>query len=341
MPLIRPDLPPTSLLNTDGSPQFGVYRAPFPEVDLDRAKVPGWLGPLSLWRRKEWHHYAIVSPELFVTLAVVEARYLQTAWLQVVDRTTGERFEHKRQAPTLGLSLARSLWDEHTLLRSRGFFLDAHAHLESGEHRLKLSVAARGGLPPVRAELHLDARVEPLAVVLPVGRGRAMYSHKVPLPASGWVEVGDRKSALDPAHATAILDIHKAHYPRHTWWKWATFAGRAADGRRVAVNLTHNLNPREDQWTENAVWIEDRVYRLGPASFQVGRRGTPWQLHTDDGLDLSFTPAGERAENLRLGLVRSVFRQPYGSFSGVIPSPEGPLALWEGFGLCEDHDARW
>ena len=47
----------------------------------------------------------------------------------------------------------------------------------------------------------------------------------------------------------------------------------------------------------------------------------------------------ERHENLLL--VRSDYRQPFGTFAGALPSPGGPLALAEGWGVMERHSARW
>ena len=44
----------------------------------------------------------------------------------------------------------------------------------------------------------------------------------------------------------------------------------------------------------------------------------------------------ERSEN-RL-LIRSRYRQPFGTFSGRLP---GGIELGEGYGVMEDHDVWW
>ena len=49
---------------------------------------------------------------------------------------------------------------------------------------------------------------------------------------------------------------------------------------------------------------------------------------------------------MSLGLVRSRYEQPFGTFRGVLPSsldgrlPSG-LELAEGYGVMEDHDVSW
>ena len=68
----------------------------------------------------------------------------------------------------------------------------------------------------------------------------------------------------------------------------------------------------------------------------------PWKLTTTDGAaDLTFTPTGERAESIRLGLVRSCFHQPNGTFSGTVKVEGETVELKDLFGVCEDHDALW
>lgn len=68
----------------------------------------------------------------------------------------------------------------------------------------------------------------------------------------------------------------------------------------------------------------------------------------DDGLTTISSPAGGRltlAEQARRsrenrtagGLVRSVYAQPFGTFSGGVET----IGLTLGWGVCERHRARW
>ena len=344
------DPTPDRLVDERGHVRFGVFNAPLPDVDVAESRF-GWLGlpaPRIVrdLRLKQWQHFVLVTPELLVTLAVVDAGYLRTGWVQVVERE--RRFEHARKGPRLDARVARALWDDTTHLRARGFEIAIANHLSAGEHRLRLAVDAGDAGPAVAGELvaHHDlARVAPLVVSLPVGTGRAMYSHKVPLPVSGELRVGERRYAIDPTESSLILDIHKAHYPRRTWWKWATFAGRDARGRHVGLNLTENMASAVTPRSENALWVDGRCVRLSHPTFTFdrGRIRDPWRLTTHHGeVDLSFRPAGGRAERLDLGLVRSHFDQLYGTFHGAVTLGDGTRVEVEGLrGVCEDHDARW
>ena len=347
------DLQPTppNLVSDDGTVVFGLFETPFRGLDLDRARLacmglrlPGLYNKLRL---KRWQHFALVLPDLMVGVAVVDTGYLAVSWCSMVDRTDNGHREHHRQGPLLRRRVPKTLWDDHCFLHAKGYAVDVHNHLDAGRHVLKLDIQGAGNLPAVRGELELlhDLEaIQPIVVSLPVGPNRAMYSHKVPLPLQGWLQVGDERREVRADEATAIVDVHAAHYPRHTWWRWATGCGRDGGGRRIAFNLTHNVNLQEDRWTENGVWVDGRLHPLGPVRFTFDPQDimAPWHLETTDGAaKLRFVPGGERCEDLNLGLVVSRFHQPWGRFEGQLRVAGETIQVDDLFGVCEDHDARW
>lgn len=340
---------PEHLVDAHGRPRIGVFDGPPRTADLQDARVRsgGFTlpGPLARLRLKQWQHVALITPSTFVGLAIVDIGFLRTSWCHVVERASGRCFEHARKGPFLDLRVAPDLWDDRCHARARGYAVTIENRLTAGEHRIAIDVT--GGAPSVSAALrcpHDLVADEPLVVSLPVGEGRAMYSLKAALPLEGTLRVDGREQELDPTTCFAIWDVHKAHYPRRTFWNWATFAGRDSAGRRVALNLTRNVNEDDATWNENAVWLDGRVEHLGPATFRfdAARPLEPWRVGTTDGaVDLVFRPQGERREDLRVGVVESVFRQPYGIFEGTLRHG-GDLVTVEGaFGVCEDHHAVW
>jgi hypothetical protein len=97
---------------------------------------------------------------------------------------------------------------------------------------------------------------------------------------------------------------------------------------------------------ENAVFVEGITHSLGGVVFELPEhpeRGT-WRIQSREAgeLDLEFQPLGARKQELDLGLVRSRFVQPYGTFRGRVQPPGGPAVSVERvFGVVEDHDALW
>lgn len=307
--------------------------------------------PSSRWwarfRLKEWSHFAIVSDEMLLTMAVVDAKYMQLAWCQHVDRRSGHRFEERRQTPFLSAGISEDLWSDRSFARARGLSLELVDRLDEGHHLIRARVASRAGHPElvadVRAEHDLRANA-PLVVALPVGNEGVMYSHKSVLPAGGTVHVGQERLSLDPDRTFAILDFHKAQYPHHTWWRWATFAARDRQGRLIGLNATHNLVEDDARYNENAFWCDGALHPLGPLRFRVDpeRLNDPWEITTLDGrVRLIFRPEGRRHEDLDLGLLRSQFSQCYGAFSGEVQTEDDLHRIEDAYGLAEVHDSLW
>jgi hypothetical protein len=348
--VITPTPAPDSPVDSAGRIRPGVFNTPFRRVNMHEAelrkagmRMPARLADLRL---KEWHHQCVLLDELLLSFAVVDAKFLWTSWVHVAERD-GEHFEHARKGPKYDAGVGGSLWDESSWLRASGYEVVIDSALDRGEHRVRIVVDPRGKSPAVKADLRcihdLDA-IQPLVVVLPVGRNRGMYSHKVPLPVEGTVTVGDRTYTADPATAVAILDVHKAHYPHRTFWNWATCAGHLADGRAAGLNLTRNVNRDDARYNENALWLDGRLHSLGPARFEFDSHDllAPWRLGTDDdAVELTFVPHGERKENTNLGVVRSSFHQPYGTFSGTVKAAGETVRFDDLWGVCEDHQAAW
>ena len=332
-------IPPERVVSATGVPTFGTWTAPLREVGLRRAAVPGWPGPLGRLRLKQWEHWLVVCPTHAITFAVVDAAFTRLVWVQVIDRASGQRTEHRREGPLVSASLTDALFDGHSRGRSGTVSLEIHNHLAAGGHRVGCQ-AKTSGKPDVTLDLWAACplpETEPLVVVHPVGRDQAMYSHKVPLPVAGTLSIGGIVHAIDAATATAVLDVHKAHYPRDTWWNWATAAGFDARGRRIAFNLTANVVAGDLH--ENAAWVDGRVALLGPgARFTLA--DDPWTAESPSA-KLSFTGLGDRSENLDYRVVQSRFRQRYGTFAGELRLGSETIAVEDWFGLMEDHRARW
>ncbi len=313
--------------------RFGMYDGPIEDVDLVEARIPGRPGLLGRLRLKRWQHMCIVHPDAVLTFAVVDAGFLRLGWARFVDRVTGESFEHGCKSPFLDMAIARSLLDDRTSLHTRGLSIDIHNELNAARH--VVSVDANGSAPKIGAALTVHADWTPLVVNLPLGRGRSMYSHKAVLPVSGSFEAGGQRYDCQPAECFAILDIHKAHYPRHTFWNWATLVGRSGE-RAIGLNLTRNVVV-DDSFHENGVWVDGELSLLGAARFDFSNEDR-WTVGTADGrVELSFQAQGERREDLNLGVIVSKFRQRFGSFSGRI----GDHELDSAYGLMEDHTSVW
>ena len=140
-------------------------------------------------------------------------------------------------------------------------------------------------------------------------------------------------SAPRSLQARAVIDDTAAYYERHTRWRWSAGVGRSTDGRAVAWNLVEGVNDPASG-SERTVWVDGEPYEPPPVTFDEDLSGV-------DRLRFHAEATRERRENLLL--VRSRYRQPFGTFSGVLPGTGrlDPGVLAEGFGVIEDHDVWW
>jgi Domain of unknown function (DUF2804), C-terminal len=176
--------------------------------------------------------------------------------------------------------------------------------------------------------VQLDLTLEESAGIETVARSGRSYAwtrKQGAVRACGLLAIDGVPRAVD---ARAVIDDTAAYYRRHTAWRWAAGVGAAADGRFLAWNLVSGVNDAPSA-SERTVWVDGRPQEVEPVEFapDLSRVG-----------QLAFSAEAERARNDNLLLVRSSYRQPFGTFSGRLP---GGTELASGYGVMESHDAVW
>ena len=181
----------------------------------------------------------------------------------------------------------------------------------------------------VRIELTLEEG-DGIEAVCPHGGAYAWTRKQGGVPAHGSVTIDGERRAVE---GLAIVDDSAGYHARRTAWRWCAGVGRAQDGRAVAWNLVEGIND-PPQASERTVWVDGEPAEAGVATFA---EDLAW-VRTADGGELRFAAEAVRERDENLLLVRSAYRQPFGTFASTLP---GGLALAEGWGVMERHVARW
>jgi len=176
----------------------------------------------------------------------------------------------------------------------------------------------------VQIDLTLEERTG-IESVCPSGQSYAWTRKQGGVRAHGRIALAGEPEQLD---ARAVIDDTAAYYTRHTSWRWSAGVGRASDGRALAWNLVSGVNDPPSA-SERTLWIDGDPVEPAPCTFAD-------DLSVVD--ELHFRPEAAREHNDNLLLVRSRYRQPFGTFSGSLP---GGIELAEGYGVMEDHDVWW
>ncbi len=188
-----------------------------------------------------------------------------------------------------------------------------------------LVVRGRG----VDIDLALTAAGEPMEITSPHG-GSYIWTRKDPINARGTVTVGGSRWELD---AAGLIDASAGYHARVTTWRWAAGVGLSTEGRRLAWNLVTGVHDLAAA-SERTVWVGGLAHEVGPVGFPGDLDGVTF----GDGAALRFSAEAERAQSDDLKLLRSDYRQPFGTFAGTLP---GGIELATGFGVMEWHDVRW
>jgi Protein of unknown function (DUF2804) len=164
-----------------------------------------------------------------------------------------------------------------------------------------------------------------IETVHPCGDSYAWTRKQGGIEAVGTVTVAGRTKQIS---AAAVVDDTAGYYERHTSWRWSAGVGESDAGQRLAWNLVDGVNDSSAD-SERTIWIDGIPQELPPLAFSndLTRVG-----------GLSFTAEATRTRNENRLLVRSRYRQPFGTFAGRLP---GGITLSHGYGVMEDHDVWW
>jgi hypothetical protein len=307
---------------------FGRFAGLVPDCSTAAWDRPGVFSRRR-WQRKTWVYGGAFSARHAVGLAIVDAGFLATAFVYVWDRTQKRLVEEKISLP---FGFGR---DFDPSLRS------AWA-LSSGSRSWRFAPSQRGWeatFSGKRLTVSMDLTEAFRGMsTLASAQGRPFhYTYKLSgLPATLRVAVD---GVVSEGEALAVIDFSKGYPPHTMFWNWASLVGQTGEGNSFGMNLVGDFN----NGLENSYWLDGNTVPLGQAIFSYSARSplAPWRIRTaDDRIDLRFTPEGMRSENLRAGVLRSTFAQPFGAFEGILREPSGERSI-SGHGVVEQHWASW
>ena len=342
---------PEKMVEKDGEINFGTFRTPFRNVNILDAplysssrKVPAFW---KKFRLKEWQHFGIITPTHYFGMVIFDAKFMGVSFFYAYDRIANKRFEHSVQLPGSSSRIARQVYDDSCEFKKKGYHLRFENRLGEGFHKIIINIDGKKDLPAVKGEIKIFEdlnNIEPLVQVSPVTPFRPFYTHKVAAPAEGTIKLGAKEIVINRKQDVALLDEQKTYYPYSSFWKWATAAGYNEYGELLAFNLCRNMITDDEDFNENCMWVDGKIYCLKAARFKFEKDiMRPWEIKTtDEYLDLLFTPSGERAEKINAGFAVSDFHQLFGMHNGRFKDDNNRIyPITNFFGLAEHHITRY
>jgi hypothetical protein len=332
-----------TLIGADGQAAFGLFEhgvgcVNFQDYDL-RSPMDRELGALAKhFKFNQFQFIALVSPELIVGVAIIDLKLVSKAFVYL--------YEPRSQA-----------FDEYSfiqpLARKTSIDLkpdDGCAYFASGKNTI--SIAAKAGRRQLtvvlRSGVNITAEIDeshsaPLAMCSRAGYQGWVYTQKnAAIPCRGSVVWGAKNIDLAAIKALASVDWTAGYMRGETFWNWGSMSASLKDGRRLGMNLAAGVN--ETGFTENAIWLDDRLIKVDMVNFQFDRYSPDscWHMQSADGIvNLRFTPMGQRKEKVNAFFVASNFTQHFGVFEGLIRVGDELIPVENCWGFAEDHFARW
>lgn len=292
---------------------FGPWRAPYgaarpaplAALPLPPARMPLLRGARPL---KRWRYVGVYGPELMLCVGLARVGVAAQSFWAVWDREGRRLHERTRLSPgKVSLDMERL----------------------PGVARVADTAAGDG----TRVEIDLAIEeADGVETVSPHGGAYVWTRKQGGVPARGTVRIGARSFALD---GLAVVDDSAGYHARRTDWRWSAGVGRTADGRTAAWNLVDGIHDAATGGSERTVWLDGEPLEAAPAVFaaDLSAVATP-----ADGGDLRFASESVRERTENMLLVRSSYRQPFGTFTGLLP---GGVQLAAAFGVMEQHSAVW
>ncbi|HEX4734739.1 MAG TPA: DUF2804 family protein [Thermoleophilaceae bacterium] len=176
----------------------------------------------------------------------------------------------------------------------------------------------------VRARLRVD-EAEGVETLSPHGGSYIWTRKQGGVRVSGLIELDGEPIQFEER---GLIDESAGYHARHTVWSWSAGVGVAADGRPVAWNLVTGVHDAPEA-SERTVWIGGLPTEVGPVEFAADLSSVG---------DLTFTEWAAREDDTNALLLKTKYRQPFGTFKGTLPDRTD---LREGYGVMESHDVHW
>jgi len=331
--------PPPRLVDA-GLPTYGRFTAAPRDVNLLDARLGRLPRALRSVRLKRWQAVQIVSEQLFLHVALFDARWLSMLQVRLFDRVRARQVAHERILRPGAFRVPTALDDSVAAYRDRRSKLTFENHVADGRIDVTFDVPARRDVAALAGTLTIDTRPATHHVAcMPLSNGGAMYAHKGMFPVSGTLRFGAHAISLDASEALALLDQQLGTYPYVMEWDWATAAARGTAGEPLGFNLTRNQGSDPERYNECCVFQGERVAALPPVQFTRERRGgaEQWRIRDREGrVALSFVPQVAHGVPVDAWLVESRYDGPLGTFTGYL-APEGHprIEVNDWFGMAE------
>ncbi len=329
-----------SLVDENGNFNFGIYKNPIPNINMLSAKEPlGFKAAKGFnnMRLKEWEAFQLGNDNLFIFGAVYNAKISAIICLEIYDRIRKESISILRFVHPSKTRIGMGIMDSITAYETKGFTMKITNYLKKDKIRVFVNIEKTNKWPEVKLDVTGYHIAEPIVVCLPLGDNRAIYSHKSLMSMEGYLSIEDNNIEFNREDSHLIVDDHKGYYPYKLEYDWVTGWGKDDDGNIIGFNLTDNQVIDKENYNENCLWLNGKMYPLPP--IKVERKYDKeevWHIKDEYNMvDIYFCPEAKKEIKFNYLIVYSDYEAPIGSYHGYININDKIIDMKNCFGMGE------
>jgi len=330
------------LIGNDAKPVFGFHKGPIDNLNINQYVLPGkfkmtFAGRklMETFRHKRWLFTGVYCKNFIFGMAMVHAGYLSELFLYVFDRKDKSIKQFDFLVPfALNTDFTGSAAEGRFKFKNSG--ADAQVILSAKEVLVKCEIHNR-----VKIDIAFTRMKDGLNLVTMEGNNGFNYTMKeCGMKAKGSITIDGKEYAVKRAIPSGSMDFSFGILKRHTVWDWASGCGTDTKGNNLSFNFSRGINKNEH--SENAFWVNGRRFDAGITDFLYDEKDMmkEWKVKNKN-VNIVFKPEGQRAANINVLLIKSVYSQPFGTFSGYIKHGKNKYIIKEAYGVTEKHEAKW
>ncbi|CAM2702360.1 unnamed protein product [Rotaria socialis] len=344
------------------SDEFGRYTKPLALIDYS------WTSSSKLFdfiAFKHWDFKSVSTSNYFIVAAIANFNYVANAFVYIIDRTSEEKTIYQYESRSILAQAikeqAKSSIDGCThYYQSSSEYIRLCYNTKDKVYEIDINVPMNNG-----HQVSLDSKIEysnekhqSMVLVYPVEQTRPAYTHKIAgLSARGNIKIDNNKEEefLD---GVGSIDWTSGYPERLCRWKWVSLSTTGTNSSNkesvtIGINLSDLVyNDQNGVSMESAVWMNGQVYTVNKMIYELPEEKhqtkQPWKIYSSEDtssespkIRLNFQPWGSQEEHINVFLVTGDFVQVFGIYSGTIELFGQTYIIENGFGVAENHRAKW
>ncbi|CAF1646817.1 unnamed protein product [Adineta ricciae] len=342
---------------------FGRYTKPFSVIDYSWVSSSKFFDFFNL---KHWDFKSISTERYFIVAAIANFNYISAAFVYVIDRSSDDKPVYQYSTRSI---LAQALKEQakSSIEGCTHFFRSSAEYIRLCYNKSTKMYVVDANVPmgdgvQVSFDFTIDyssEKDESMVLLYPVLQTRPAYTHKIAgLPSRGHIQFGNEKNKQELSNGLSSLDWTLAYSERSSHWKWISLSTVAIDSSNdesvtIGINLSDIVyNDENGVSMESAVWIAGKVYKVNLIAYELPEKqyltSDSWQVYSSGSIDpnapnirLTFQPHGSQEEHINLFILDADFVQASGTYNGTIELAGRRYIIENGFGVAENHYAKW